>query len=160
APLATSISSDGPRHLRIREPLQKVFSSTRVRTMEPFISAIAARLIDRFISDGQAEIISQFAYLLPLEVILSILGVPQQDLAMVKKQSDAFQMLIALPLPLEQQVECARQYVALQHYYAHLIGERRKQPENDLISDLVRYGVAGEEPFSDADLINQIIGAV
>jgi cytochrome P450 len=160
APLATTISSDGARHLRIREPLQKVFSPTRVRTMEPFISAITTRLIDRFISDGQAEIISQFAYLLPLEVILSILGVPQQDLAMVKSQSDAFQMLIALPLPLEQQVECARQYVALQHYYAHLIGERRKQPENDLISDLIRYGAAGEEPFSDADLINQIIGAV
>src|SRR5262249_2720948 len=117
-------------------------------------------LIDRFQSDGQAEIISQFAYLLPLEVILSMLGIPQQDLAMVKKRSDALRMLVTLPLSPEQQVEYAREYVALQYYYAHLIEEKRRNLSEDLISDLVRDGMVEDDPLSDADLINQITSIV
>jgi cytochrome P450 len=156
----TTIASDGARHSRLREPLQKAFSPTRVRAMEPFISETANKLIDRFISAGQAEMITQFATLLPLEVLFAVLGIPQEDLAMVKKQCDALQMLITLPLPPEQQIECARQMVALGHYYAHLIEERRKKPGEDLISDLIRYGQAGEEPLSDIDLISQLNGVV
>jgi len=156
----TTIGDDGARHTRMREPFQKAFSPTRVWAMEPFIRETATKLIDRFRSDGQAEIISQFAYLLPLEVILAILGIPQQDLAIVKKQSDALRLLLSLPLSQEEQVECARQFVALQHYYAHLIEEKRQNPGSDLISDLVLDGVAEGDPLSDIELINQICGVV
>ena len=156
-PLAISIiASDGARHTRLREPSQKAFSPARVRAIEPAIRAIAHKLIDRFIHDGQAEIISQFAYLLSLEVIFTILGIPQQDLPTVKQQCEAEIKLLFLPLPPEEQVACARQFVALQHYYARLIAERRQHPGEDLISDLVRHSAAGEEPSSDTDLVNQI----
>jgi cytochrome P450 len=157
----TTVADDGARHTRMREPFLKAFSPPRVRAIEPFIRQVTTKLIDRFIDDGQAEIISQFAYLLPLEVILTILGIPQQDLAIVKKQCDAFQMLVGLSMSPEEQAECARQFVALQHYCARLIEERRKDPGEDLISDLVLDAAAeGQEPLSDADLINQINGLI
>src|SRR5215472_6479545 len=111
--MLTTIGDDGARHTRMRRPFQNALSPTRVRAMEPFIRETATRLIDSFISDGQAEVISQFAYRLPLEVILAVLGIPQQDLAMVKKQSDASRMLLSLPLSVDEQVDCARQFVAL-----------------------------------------------
>ena len=111
--MLTTLGDDGARHTRMRAPLQKALSPARVRAMEPYIREIATRLIDGFVSDGQAEIISQFAYLLPLEVILNILGIPQQDLAMVKRQCTAWRMLLSLPLAPEEQAECARQAVAL-----------------------------------------------
>ncbi len=154
------LAMNGARHTRMRQPFQNAFSPTRVRAMEPFIRETATKLIDRFIGDGQVEIISQFAYLLPLEVILAILGIPQQDLAMVKEQSDALRMLLSLPLSPEEQVECARQFVALQHYYAHLIEEKRQHPGSDLVSDLVRDSMREDDPLSDVDLINQICGVV
>ena len=156
-----TISNDGVRHDKMREPLQKALSATCMRTMEPFIRETANRMIDSFIDDGKAEIISRFAYPLPLGIILDILGIPQQDLEMVKKRSDAMQMLVTLPLSQEQQIECARQFVALQHYYAQLIEERRKNPGEDLISDIVRSGAAGEEPLSgDRTSFNQITGVI
>ena len=105
-------------------------------------------MIDSFIDDGKAEIISRFAYPLPLGIILNILGIPQQDLEMVKKRSDAMQMLVTLPLSQEQQIECARQFVALHHDYAQLIEERRKNPGEDLISDIVRSGATRKERLS------------
>lgn len=151
---------EGTRHSRMREPLQKALSLTRVRAMEAFIRETGTRIIDGFIHDGKAEIISQFAYPFPLEIILTILGIPREDLEMVKKWSNEVQKLILLPLPQEQQVECARQFVALQHYYAHLIEEKRKNPVEDLISDLIHHREAGEEPLSDTDLINLINGSV
>src|SRR5262249_3626137 len=114
------LSDDGARHTRMRQPFQNAFSPPRVRAMEPPIRVIVNKLIDRFISDGQSEFISQFAYLLPLEVILTLFGVPQQDLPMVKKRSDAVLRLIVLPLSPEEQLECAREFVTLGHYYAHL----------------------------------------
>src|SRR5262249_46356803 len=132
----------------------------RVRAMEPPIREIVNKLIDRFISDGQAEFISQFAYLLPLEVILTLFGVPQQDLAMVKKRSDAVLRLIVLPLSPEEQLECAREFVTLEHYYAHLLEEKRKHLGVDLISELIRDGMAREDPLSDVDLINLTLGVV
>ena len=158
--MLTTIGDDGARHTRMRQPFQNAFSPPRVRAMEPFIREVATKLIDSFVNNGQAEIISQFAYRLPLEVILNILGIPQQDLAMVKKQTDAGRMLLSLPLPPEEQAECARQYVALQHYYVRLLGEKRQHPSDDLISDLVRDGMREEDPLSDTELINQISGAV
>jgi cytochrome P450 len=159
-PTPSTINSDGARHARLREPLHKALSPTRVRTMESFIRETATRMIDSFLNDRQAEIISQFAYPFPLEIILSILGIPRLDLEIVKKRSDDAQMLFSLPLSQEQQAECARQFVALQHYYAHLIKEKRENPGDDLISDLIRHGEAGEEPLSEADLIRQITGVV
>ena len=156
----STIASDGARHTKLREPLQKALSPTRVRAMEPSIREITTRLIDHFINNGQAEIISQFAYPFPLEVILAILGIPQQDMATIKKQTDALRMLITLPLSPEQQLACARQFVALQHYYTHLIEEKRQHPSEDLISDLIRYGTAGDDPLTDAELINQLTGVV
>jgi cytochrome P450 len=151
---------DGQRHTRLRTPLQKAFSPARVRTMEPVIREMVARLIDGFVSNGQAEIISQLASLLPLEVILIMVGIPQQDMAMVKKRYEDLCTLITLPSSLEVQVECARQLVALQHYLVCLIEEKQKQLEEDLISELVRDRQTGEEPPSDADLINQIVGVM
>jgi cytochrome P450 len=151
-----STMSERTKRDKLHEPFRNALSSARIRTMEPAIREIATRLIDRFQSDGQAEIISQFAYPFPLEVLLTILGIPQQDMEMVKKQNDDFRRGIALPLSPEEQVECARQFVTLEHYYAYLVEEKRKHPGQDLISDLIRYGMVGEDPLSDADLINEI----
>jgi cytochrome P450 len=150
---------DGERHLRLMKPLAKTFSPTRVQTMEPIIRKIATKLIDSFESDGQVEIISQFARPLPREVILTMIGVPQQDMATVRKQYEDLHRLTLVQLSQEEQVECARQFVALQHYFAHLIEEKQNKLEGeDLISELVRDSETGEQPLSHTDLINQIVG--
>lgn len=156
--LIPSSISEKARRDKLHEAYRKQLSVASIRAREPFIREIATRLIDRFESHGQAELISQFAYPFPLEVLLTILGIPQQDMEMVKKQNDDFRRGISLPLSPEEQLECARQFVALQRYYAHLVEEKRKHPGEDLISDLIRYGTTGEDPLSDADLVNEITG--
>ena len=155
-----TIGCDGAKHRKLKGTLQKALSPQRVRSMEPCIREVVTRLIDTFLDKKEAEIISQFAYPLPLEVIFTLLGIPEEDRNRVKKETDFIQMLIDLPLSKDEQVECARHVVALQHYYANLIEERRKHPGEDIISDLIRYGFAEDDPRQDAALIDQIAGLI
>lgn len=154
-----AINSDGKEHLRFRSAVSKTFSPKRIKQLEPFIKGVVASLIDAFIDDHQANFISQFAYPLPLEVALFLIGVPKEDMALAKKLSYDMSMLVNSPLPEEQQVECARGFVRFQHYLIQLVNERRMAPKEDLISDLLETP-SGEKPFDDAQLAHQLNGVV
>lgn len=149
----TAINSDGVNHQRFREPLQKAFAPIRIRAMEPLIRQIVTRLVDAFITQGHAEIISQLAYPLPLEVVLTMLDIPQADLEEVKWLCSEWNALLLSPLSEERQVECARNVLTFQRYLARLIQERRDAPREDLITDLLEVRMPGEEPLSEGELV-------
>jgi cytochrome P450 len=145
------IDSDGRAHTRFRNAAGKAFTPRRIRQLEPFIKEVATSLVDGFIDDHKAEMISQFAYPLPLEVALFLIGIPKEDMPRARKWSGNMAMLISSPLPEEQQVEYARDFVSFQHYFIRLVNERRKEPREDLISDVLQTP-PGEKPFDDAEL--------
>jgi cytochrome P450 len=64
-----------------------------MKQLEPFINEVVTSLIDAFIGDHKAEFISQFAYPLPLEVALFLIGVPKEDMALARKLSYEMSML-------------------------------------------------------------------
>src|SRR5260370_39549233 len=101
--------------------------------------------------DHKAELISQLAYPLPLEVVLFLIGIPKEDMAFTKKLSDNMVMFISSPLPEEQQVEYARNFVPLQRYFIRLFNERSSAPRADSISDLLETPAA-ENRCEDAEL--------
>lgn len=130
------INSDGQRHKFLRAPFQKVFAPARIKTMSDSIAAIANRLIDSFIDDGKADMITQFAYPLPLEVIFTLYGVPLEMIGDFKNWGYDTTKLFSSALNPEEQVKCARSLVDMQYAVASLIEEKRKAPQNDLISDI------------------------
>src|SRR5260370_18619136 len=154
-----AMDSDGKEHLRFRSFVSKAFVPKRIRQLEPFIQEVATSLVDAFIEDHQAEFISQFAYPLPLEVVLLMIGVPKEDMALAKKMSDSRSMLVNSPLPEEHQVECARGFVSFQHYFIRLVNERRRAPREDVLSDLLETP-PGEKPFDEAQLVNLLSSMV
>jgi len=153
------IDSDGKGHVRFRSAVGKAFVPKRIRQLEPFIKEVTTSLVNAFIHDHQAEFISQFAYPLPLEVVLFLIGVHKEDMALAKKMSDSLSRLVNSQLPEEQQVECARGFVSFQHYIIRLVNERRSAPKEDLISDLLEMP-SGEQPFNDAQFANLLTSMV
>ena len=135
-PVVSLISSDGDEHKRLRSPLQKAFAPRRLIKAEESIRATANQLVDNFIHNGAVDIMSEFAHPLPLEVILKMYKVPLDKMQLVKKAGNSTSALFSTPLTLECQIECARNYVALQNYLASLIEARRSAPGDDLISEL------------------------
>ncbi|WP_228059788.1 cytochrome P450, partial [Plectonema radiosum] len=130
------VNSDGDRHKFLKEPLMKVFVPGRIKAMENSIYTIANRLVDNFIHDGKVDILEKFAFPMPLEVILNLYGVPLERMTDIKIWCNDMAELFSAPLTPERQVECARSFVALQYMVADLIEQRRKAPQDDLISNI------------------------
>ena len=140
-PFVSIINTDGERHQRLRAPFMKVFASEQLTHVEDSIRQIGDRLLDNFIEDGRAEIVEQFAHPLPLEVILTMYSVPLEIIPQVTQWAKNMTQLFSSPLSPERQLECASSFVSLQQYVASLIAEKRKSPQDDLISNILNSGL-------------------
>lgn len=159
-PVPIVLNTDGPDHMRFRVPLTRAFAPARMKAMEPFVRQVANRLVDAFIRDGRVEIISQFAYPLALEVIFSLLGIPQQDIEQAREWSQNWLTLMSVQLDEERQFAYAQSTVAFQQYLARLLAERRQIPQDDLTSMLLHYSVPDEEPLTEAELVIMLQGLI
>ena len=155
-PVNTLLTADPPEHERFRSLVNQAFTTFRVNKMEGHIKLIVDELIDSLIDKGECEFISSFAVPLPLKVIARQLGVPPEDLPKFKKWSDSSIARLGRILSKEQEIECALDVLALQRYLNEVIEQRRKQPGDDLITDLVQAKVEGQRPLAPAELISII----
>lgn len=137
-PTPTLVDNDPPSHTRVRRYTSKAFTAASMAQLEPRIRQLANELIDGFIHEGRVDLIGRFAYPLPARVILGIVGVPPEDVDRIRQWSEDWAALLFVPMPVERQLECARSMVAYQRYMTELIEQRRREPCNDLTSDLVK----------------------
>jgi cytochrome P450 len=140
------VDSDPPLHTRIRGLVTRAFTPRRVAEMAPRIETATTALIDRFATDGSAEIVESFAWPLPLAVIGDMLGVPRDDLPRLHEWGNDWLRLYQ-PNPLEHQLELARSVVALQRYFAQALAEREHAPRDDLLTALLEASRSVEPPL-------------
>ena len=150
--------SDPPRHARYRRLVEKAFTAGRVRELTPYIDDVVRGLIDAMIAagcDGPDGIdhVGNFAVPLPCIVIADQLGVDRADIPQLKTWSDAILDPIGLVCPPEREIECARQVVEFQHYFAARIAERRSAPRDDILSALAAQ-TEGDDPLSTEEVLN------
>ncbi len=138
ASVNTLLTNDPPSHTQFRMLVNKAFTPKRVAQLEGEIRQIANELMDRWIGDGRVELVTQFAVGVPLTVIADALGVDRADMAQFKKWSDDAVAPLSGLLTEEQQLDCARSRVEMQHYMAARCREREADPRDDLLSDLVQ----------------------
>jgi cytochrome P450 len=136
-PVDTMITADPPRHKVYRTLVNKVFNAKRVDAMEDYMKTIVHELIDSFIERGECDFVREFTTPLPVYVIADQLGVPRRDLKNFKQWSDSFARRLSQMATPEEQVEDAENIVAFQMYFADMCEQRRKEPRDDMISDLV-----------------------
>ncbi|MGI9284519.1 MAG: cytochrome P450 [Pseudomonadales bacterium] len=136
-PVDTMITSDPPRHKVYRSLVNKVFSQSRVNQMEDYMRQITHELIDSFIDRGECDFVREFTTPLPVYVIADQLGVPREDLRDFKRWSDSFARRLSQLATPDEQMEDAQNILAHQLYFANVIEERRLNPQDDMISDLV-----------------------
>ena len=139
-----SVNADGEDHKRLRVPLHAAFAPRRVAYMQYYIRSQAQKQIATFQSKHTAEILTEYASPFTLSVLLSIFGIPEEDMLRVRKFCDAFLTLLFRPMNLDNEEECALQEdwargtVEFQRYCAELAGSRGRDPQGDFISELLR----------------------
>jgi cytochrome P450 len=152
-PLASCSTSDPPRHTRVRDFLEPLFTNKRMREIRPLIDRTAAQLLDALEGRTEFDFVQEFSHPLPMVVIAELIGVPQVDLARFKAWSDAIVEPFSMMVSPEREVECARLVVEMQHYFAALLEARRHAPRDDLLTGLVR---AADDPALGFDLQEQL----
>jgi cytochrome P450 len=80
--------SDEPSHMQMRRMFDQAFRPAAINETDPYIEQLAHSLLEAFLSDGKCEWVSQFAVPMPLQVIGRKLGVPDDDLPLIKNWTD------------------------------------------------------------------------
>lgn len=147
------IRADPPLHTRHRNFVARAFGIRRVTSMEPAIRQITNDLVDAFIEDGHVELVDQFAVLLPLTVIADALGVDRDDLPTFKRWSDdLLGILGSTEVTMDQIAAVGRAQAEFNEYTAKRIEDRRREPREDMISDVVHASIDGEGLSTDVML--------
>src|SRR5258708_3647826 len=151
------IHSDPPDHTRLRSLMNKVFTPGAVEALRPRIQDLVEELLDAAPSSGPIDIIRVLASPLPATVIAKIVGAPSQDAHLFKIWADdilAFQG-VNRP-PLEVLVRAQRGLVDMRAYLSDLIAQRRRGPQDDLLSSLVAVEAEGER-LTPAELVSTCV---
>jgi cytochrome P450 len=133
-----------PDHTRLRGFIKKAFTPRRVATLEPQIREIARRMIDELEGDP-VDLVAGLTYELPALVIFRLLGVPDEDVADVKRWAASRVVLTFGDQPIDEQVHHAENLVAYWRYCLDLVHDRFEHPQDDLPSDLVRIYQDGDQ---------------
>jgi cytochrome P450 len=151
-PANTLITADPPEHGKYRQLVARAFTPRRVAKLHDFLYSVANELIDRFIGDGQVELVTQFAAPFPLTVIADQLGVPRDRINDFKKWSDAYMEFIGGLASKERSIQCAEEIIECQEYFTARLEEYRDDPQDDMLGVMLTAKLGGERPLNAAEM--------
>ncbi len=135
---------DPQSHHRIRSMVSRTFTPRAIARWRPIAEQVAGDLCDQVEADGEMDLVSQFNYELPFRVISGILGIPAEDVPILKRYAWDFARAgekVVAPELRKRGDDAAR---GLVEYFTHLIERRRKAPTEDLVSALTAVEQDGD----------------
>ncbi|QLE72382.1 cytochrome P450 [Streptomyces rectiverticillatus] len=138
------LNIDPPDHTRLRRLVSKAFTPRRVAEFAPRVQELTDRLIDGFAGRGEADLIHEFAFPLPIYAICDMLGVPRED-------QDDFRDWAGMMIRHGggPRGGVARSVKKMRGYLTELIHRKREDLGEDLISGLIRASDHGEHLTED-----------
>ena len=126
---------DPPEHTRLRKLVSRAFSPRRIGELEPRIRQICRDYLDPLRGSGGFDYVEDFGAKLPVMVISSLLGVPEQDHDQIRVWTD--ELLHRDPGELKGSRRHEEISQNLWGYFGRYVADRRKQPSDDMMSDLI-----------------------
>ncbi len=149
------IFRDPPDHTRLRKLVGGALTRKQVEQMEPRIREIARELLERTGDAPSLDVIGDYAASLPVVVIAELLGMPIDNREELHRWSKAILAGINLrqsdeaPRILQEATQAAEDFSA---HLRELIAERRRHPDERLMSKLIEVADAGEK-LNDRELV-------
>ncbi len=139
------LAMEGRKHREHRNLVSAAFKSKALaRWEQAIVRPICDDLIDEFIDAGRADLVGDFTFEFPTRVIAKLLGLPAEDLPTFRKRAV---QLINYTVKYERAFEAS---AALKDYFLNQIEQRKAQPTDDIIGDLVAAEIDGEKLSDEA----------
>jgi cytochrome P450 len=151
---------DPPDHTRIRKLFQHAFTPKSLAALEPMISALIDRYLDQLADLGNMEVVSDFSFRLPVEVVCDMLGAPREDRELIR---DWALLILGALEPQVSEEQILRGNKAVENFKTYLrdqIAARRRNPsvrrEGEILSDLMAAEEEGSR-LTEIELLHQCI---
>ena len=150
------LSLEPPEHTRLRTLVNLAFVTGQIARFRPQIAALSHSLIDGFAARGHAELLGAFADIIPVTVIARLIGVPEAMGPQLLRWSHDYVRMYMFGRTHADELAANQAAAEFAAYVRSLIAQRRAQPQDDLISSMIRSDRAGL-PMTDDELVSTII---
>lgn len=131
------ITSDPPRHTKLRSLVSRVFTPRAIEALEPRIHDITNELLDRIADKEDFDLVQDLSYPLPVIVIAEMLGIPSEDREQFKYWSD--EVVASADQAIGgKDADSTKAHQEMNEYFRKIIMKRREDPQDDLISALIQ----------------------
>jgi cytochrome P450 len=137
------LSTEGDEHGRLRRLVAPAFTPKAADRLRPYMREVVSRLLEPFASTGSIELVHDLCEPYPIPIICRLLGAPEEDWPLFSRwATDILRIFNGnlqadLPAIMGAQAE-------IDAYVTELIGRRRRQPAEDLLTDLIAAEEAGD----------------
>lgn len=137
-----AVFNDPPDHGRVRNLMNKAFTTSALAHMEGRITEMVESLVEQ---EGEFDFIWAFAYPLPTMVIAEILGVPQEDVAHLKRWSDELaSFVLTSRLSADRYGRADAAIREMHDYFGEVARRLRRHPDEGIVSRMVAAEEKGD----------------
>ncbi|MER5551831.1 cytochrome P450 [Streptomyces sp. NPDC002793] len=141
------VNMDGAEHTGLRRTVSRAFTPRLLAAAEENIGAVARRLVDEMVADGPGDFMRAAPARMPFEVICDLMGIPVRHRAGIAARVDQASEYVGVSRRGRARLRVPgrglRSLARMQWEMAGIARERRRVPEDDVISALVRADVGG-----------------
>ena len=149
--------ADPPDHTRLRRLVSRAFTPKRIEALRPAVQRMVDEVLDHMAGAGAVDVMEVLAFPLPVAVIGELVGVPASVRPSFQPLVRAGTAALDPAAPAEVLEEATAAMERMRAYFAELVGERRSEPTDDLLSGLVGARDAGDALNDDEVIATAIL---
>src|ERR1700739_4030099 len=138
--------------LALRHALAPFFSPGAVEKMQPFMEQSAHWFLDQRITDGQMDLVLDYASPVPALLTMKLMGLPYDNWHLY---ANLFHSVMAVPQDSDEYTNAIAKVPAMMQEILEYAANRRAKPEDDLTSFLIQFEFDGKR-LTDEQLLNII----
>jgi len=139
------IFMDPPEHTRLRKLLNKGFSPAAIDALRPQVEHLVDRMLTPLKAGMEVDLLSEFAYPMPVSVISEMMGVPEALHGSFADWSRAIALFRGSPnRTVEHARDAQNAMLHLTDYFRETVAERKRNKGVDLVSLLIDIEEEGE----------------
>ncbi|WPB80268.1 cytochrome P450 [Archangium violaceum] len=153
-PMADSmLVMDPPHHTRLRAIVNRAFGPPVLNRLEPRIRQFVEQLAAGLPTGRSVDFAEEWSVRIPLVVMADLLGLSPEVHPRLKRWAESFGTFTGIgPNDIERQEHMRATVAEARQHFQQVLEERRREPRDDLMSDLLRARVDGEA-LTDAELM-------
>jgi cytochrome P450 len=145
-------------HARVRRIVMKAFTPRSIAKVRPITERTAELLLDRVRDRGEMDLVTEFAYELPIMVITQLLGVPESDFSFIDSIASDFARGSELsPVENDRTRRADAAAIAFRDYFENLIAARRRDLGDDVLSALIAAEDDGDRLSHDEVVATSVL---